>query len=843
MRISLNWLKQLVEIPQDLSDDEISDRLTFAGFEVEEVIALDEDIQGVIVGHIVSKEQHPNADKLSLCKVNAGGDEPVQVVCGAQNFVQGDFAAFAPVGVVVGEDFKIKKNKIRGEESFGMLCSEKELGLSDENVGIMVLQGEDLAPGMTLAKALHYDDVVLVVGVTPNRPDALSHIGLAREIAAILGGRARFQTSPSCAERGGPVESFAHVTIEDPEGCPRYACRVINDVKIGPSPIWLKARLAACGVRSVSNVVDVTNLVMMERGLPLHAFDLDCVGKDRDRTEVIVRRAKEGETLKTLDGEDRKLEPSDVVIADPKGPIALAGVMGGATTEVSEHTTQVLLEAAYFDPSAVRKTARKFDLHSEASHRFERGCDPNGVRASLDRAASLIAEVAKGEVCRGVCDVYPRRIEEKIVLLRPSKAASLLGIPPAELGEALISEHLMSLGLEVNGREADAIRLRIPTWRPDLTREVDLIEEILRLVGYEKVKPTLPARRGEAKALFNHHQHHVSERVRNVLSGKGFLEAVNLAFVSEQEQRLLNDDENSWVSIANPLGEKTRLLRTSLLPRLLRNVKENLRHGVSDVRLYEMGQVFLGKNERGQVARKDDDDGPPGGDSFAIEAPRLAGVLCGNVELHHHDEKPRSANFYDLKGVLEEILQSIGVNIGMHLANVVLQDAENAGHLHPRARAEIFVQGANAKMPPQLIGTLGEVHPDLLALVELKTQLFAFELDVAALSQVAQLQVKVVDLPKFPSVKRDLAFVIDENLPVGELCRSLSENVKVASLLENVDVFDVYHGEQLGEGKKSVALSFVFRSQKRTLTDKDITKATAALVADAERLFSAQVRE
>jgi len=842
MRISLNWLKQLVDVPADLSDQDIADKLTFGGFELEEAVRLDDGIEAIVVGHIIEKAQHENADKLSVCKVDAGGEAPLQVVCGAQNFKQGDYAAFAPVGTVLGENFKIKKSKIRGVESFGMLCSEQELGLSDENAGIMVLAGDDLTPGMPLAQAIDYDDTVFDFGVTPNRPDALSHIGIARELAAILGVRAKIQGSPACAERGGPIESFAHVTIDDPTGCPRYACRVINDVKVGPSPAWLKARLAACGVRSVSNIVDVTNVVMMERGIPLHAFDLDRIGKERDRPEVIVRRATDGEVLETLDGQERKLEASDVVIADPKGPIALAGVMGGANTEVSDGTTRILLEAAYFDPSSVRKTARKFDLHSEASHRFERGCDPNGVRASLDRAAALIAELGDGEVARGAIDVYPKKIEEEVVPLRPAKASSLLGIPPAELNEGVISEHLMRLGLEIVGRDGDGIRFRVPTWRPDLTREVDLIEEILRLVGYDKVEPTLPARRGEARALFNHHQHAVVERSRKVLASHGFFEAVNLAFVSEAEQKLVSDDESKWVAIQNPLGEMTKYLRTSLLPRLMRNASHNLRHGVSDLRLYEVGGVFLGKNENGKVARKDDPDGPTGGDAYAIEASRLGGVMLGAAAEHHHAEKARGVDFYDLKGVVEDILETLGVDLALHQNTVTFAEADEA-HLHPRARAQVFVQSANAKQPAIGIGVMGEVHPDVLEATDVKVPVYAFEFDVEALAEIARLTTEAAELPKFPAVKRDLAFVIDESLAVGELAQAISQNDKVRTLLEDVDVFDIYQGDQLEAGKKSVALSFVFRSQKRTLTDKDITKATAAIIKDAEERFSAQVRE
>ena len=425
MRISHRWLSELVEI-SDVSVEELSERLSLTGLEVEEVIDLGAELDGVVVAEVLSKSAHPSADRLSVCEVHDGA-KVHQVVCGAPNVEAGVLVPFAPVGTTLAGGMQIAEAKIRGVESFGMLCSEKELGLGNDQSGLMLLNpADDITRGQPLKVALKRDDVVLDLGVTPNRPDALSHVGVAREVAAMLGARSRIQ-SPTCAERGGPIDTFVHVKIEDNAGCKRYGARVIEEVKIGPSPAWVVARLAACGVRSVNNVVDVTNLVMMERGLPLHAFDLDRIAKDRDRAQIIVRAAREGEVLKTLDDSERELEPGDVVVADANGAIALGGVMGGASTEVTEKTTRVLLEAAYFEPSRVRRTARRLDLHSESSHRFERGCDPNGVRQALDRAASLIAELSGGVVARGIADVYPTRIEPCTISLRPASSSPSAG--------------------------------------------------------------------------------------------------------------------------------------------------------------------------------------------------------------------------------------------------------------------------------------------------------------------------------------------------------------------------------------------------------------------------------
>lgn len=837
MRVSFKWLRELVDLPPEVTPADVAERLTFAGLEVDGLEDQAAQLENVVIARIRTKEPHPNADKLTVCVVDAGG-ELLPVVCGARNHEAGDLVVLAKVGATLPGGFEIKAAKLRGVLSEGMLCSAKELGISDENEGILILDPErygDVAPGAKAAAALGRDDVILAIAVTPNRPDALSHVGIAREVAALFGARSKVQR-PACAERGGPVDDVVQVEIKDPEGCPRYACRVVEDVKVGPSPEWLVQRLAACGVRSINNVVDVTNLVMMERGIPLHAFDLDRLGKTRERAAIIVRRAEAGEKIRTLDDKERALEEGDLVIADPNGPVAVAGVMGGADSEVGETTARVLLECASFAPVRVRKTARRLGIHSEASHRFERGADPNGVRVSLDRAASLLAELAGGVVCRGLVDVYPRKIEEATVTLRPKRAAEFLGVSSKVVNEASCSKMLLAIGLEVAGREAEAVRFRVPTFRPDLTREVDLIEEIARLLGYDQVPPTLPARTGESRGLYDERRVTVEDEARAALEAAGFTEAINLAFTSPALQTPFDGgDLSERVTIKNPLGEDMSLLRRSLLPGLLSNAALNARRGHASVRLYEVASVFRGRNPEGTAPRQDE-SGPRGGDAWALERPTLAAVVLGEVGVRAFDRKPTSVDFYDMKGVLESILERVGLDVGLVSDAVSFVPAEEGvDYLHPRARAFVRIHG-------ETIGVIGELHPDVLARFDIKGPLVAFELRTDLLARAAPARPVSEAPPRFPAVRRDFALVLDEGVAAGELCRTLAHHDAVRGLVEDVEIFDIYRGEHVPEGKKSVALSLTLRAVDRTLTDEEVARMSDALVSAAKERYGAEIR-
>ncbi len=862
MRVSLRWLEELVELPKAASAMELAaqvgDKLTAAGLEVEAIEDLAAPLVGVVVARVVAVEPHPQADKLKVCTVDAGA-APLSIVCGAGNVVVGALVCLAPASVVLPGGKRIEAAIIRGVASSGMLCSAQELGLGFTTEGLLLLdaQNEHAVPSAPVARALGRDDVVLTLGITPNRPDALSHLGVARELAAALRVRLRAQP-PSCAERGGPVDDLAQVTIEDSEGCPRYAGRVVEGVVVSPSPPWLVARLAACGVRAINNVVDVTNLVMMERGIPMHAFDLDTIGKAKNRAAIIVRSARAGELLTTLDGKERALLETDLVIADPERAIALAGVMGGAATEVTVTTTRILLECASFQPGRVRKTARRLALHSEASHRFERGCDPNGVLASLDRAAALLAELSiaaalaradrpttashvvnNGRVARGVIDTYPKRINPAIVSLRPKRAAQILGVSAKLVDEASVSSMLLSLGIEVEGRDAEAIRFRVPTFRPDLTREIDLIEELLRLLGADAIPARLPARTAEGEGMYDARRLRVLNVARAALEGAGFDEAINLAFVAPKALDLFDGgDAAGRLTLRNPIGEEMSVLRKSLLPGLMANLGTNHRRGVVDVRLYETGVVFLGRNPGGKVATKDK-AGAVGGDSWAREVVRLSGVAAGSTGASF-DRKATHFDFFELKGALEDLLESLGVSsvLAGNAVSFVAAD-DRYPFLHPRARAELWVRGPAGRT---WIGVAGELHPDLVAQHEIKGRAVGFELDVEALARVAAEKPRAKPLPRFPAVRRDFALLVDDKLPAAELCARLADHTAVRGLLESIDVFDVYKGEHIAPGKKSIAIAIGLRAADRTLTDDEILQVTSALLDDARAYFAADVR-
>lgn len=852
MRISLKWLRELVPLAPEVTVQQIADKLTLSGLEVEGIEDLGESLKGVKIGLIKAREPHPNADRLSVCEVT-DGNETFTIVCGAPNCDADQFVALAPVGTTLTNGLTIAETKIRGQKSSGMLCSEKELGLSAAHDGIMTLDPSYADKlGEPLGTALELNDAVIEIGVTPNRPDALSHIGVAREVAAVFGVRPRFQV-PSCAERGGPVDAAARVDIHDAEACPRYSCRVIENVTVGPSPQWMVARLAACGIRSVNNLVDVTNLVMMERGIPLHAFDWGTLAKenDRDRANVIVRSAESGEKLKTIDGKELELSSDDLVIADRKGPIALAGVMGGEPTQVTETTKKILLECAYFEPSGVRRSARRFAIHSESSHRFERGCDPNGVKATIDRAAQLIAELGDGIVCRDVIDVYPNRIEPVHVSLRPERAAMIMGLPETDLSEARCSQLLQPLGLEVAGRDGEALRFRVPTYRPDLTREIDLIEELLRIIGYDTVTPTLPSRRGETTGLVHRSRQKVIHAARQALLSAGMHEAVNLAFASPTDFERYALDGNRTekdagffsqsVSIQNPLGEEMSWLRFSLLPGLVQNAALNQRRRMDNVSLFETGTVFLGENPLGKHPMPSSALSAAGGDSWALEELRVAGIIAGSVGVSTFDRNAHDTDFFDGKGVIEELLVRLGIEVGIHSTSVKWEPISGGfPFLHPGAKAQVWLEDSSGERAN--VGFLGELHPDLMEELDMRGNAVVFEISVNRLADLLPGRPKCQSLPKFPAVKRDFALVLDESVPTADLCAGISSDASVADILEELEVFDVYQGEHIPKGKKSVALSLTLRAEHRTLTDKEIMKVESKLLASAQKNFGAEIR-
>jgi phenylalanyl-tRNA synthetase beta chain len=775
MRISVRWLRELC--PVQLSDEQIAERLTAIGLEVEgrEKRAIGE---GVVAARIVSTEPIAGSDHLSVCQVDDGAATH-QVVCGAQNYRAGDVVPLARPGARLPDGTEIRRAKLRGVESAGMLCSQRELGLSDDHSGLMILP-PGVRVGVPLDELLGLPDTILEVNVTPNRPDALSHLGIARELSAITGVPVRVPQ----AKPAGKGTLPARVDVEDVQRCPRYVARVIEGVKIGPSPLPVQERLRGCGVRPISNVVDATNLALLELGHPLHGFDLEKLAGHR----IVVRRAREGEPLTTLDGKERKLSADDLVIADGEKPVALAGVMGGQTSEVGEATTRVLLESALFDPAGVRRTSRRHALHTEASHRFERGMDERTAQAAADRCAELIVQLAGGRLLPGALDVYPAPREPAKVLVRPGRVSAVLGVP---VGEAEVDKWLRALQLVPAGDG----RWSVPSWRRDLTREIDCIEEIARLRGYDTIPVKLhPAGIGETAAIAP--QRRVTAQGRAALSAHGYDEAVNYSFLAEKDLAAVSPAKA--LRVANPLTTEQGAMRTTLLAGLLRNVGYNLARGVRDVKLYELGRVYLpeadARHSEGELAWP------------AHEPRRLGLAAVGARRPKSWNGGGEAADFYDLKGAVEDVVEAMGI------AGARFQ---LAGHpaLHPATSSSLLVGGRAA-------GVLGQVHPRVAAHFDVPPESCLAELDWEALLESSLALKQLRGVPRFPAVARDLAFVVDAEVPAEKLLEEIRA-ADGAKLLEQVTLFDVYRGAPVPSGRKSVAFGLTLRAPDRTLTDAE----------------------
>ncbi|HUL58667.1 MAG TPA: phenylalanine--tRNA ligase subunit beta [Anaeromyxobacteraceae bacterium] len=808
MRISTRWLSEYVDLPPV---EELARRLTAVGFEVEAIERGGQGLEGVVAARIVASEKHPGAEKLSVTRVDRGAGEPLQIVCGARNYQVGDVVPLATVGATLPGGQRIERARLRGVESSGMLCSAKELGLSEDASGLLVLP-RDVAPGTPVAQALGLDDVVLEVNVTPNRPDGLSHVGIAREVAAALGTRVRMP-APRLDEKGGPAADAVKVRIEAPEKCPRYAARVIEGVKIGPSPAWLARRLEACGVRSISNVVDATNFALLELGHPLHAFDLDRVAGH----EIVVRTARPGERLTTLDGKERVLDPDDLVIADRDRGSALGGVMGGGDSEISAGTTRVLLEAAYFQPGTIRRTSRRHGLKTEASYRFERGADPGMVIPALDRCAALIAELAGGAVRRGVVDAHPRPWKPAEVRLRWRRPAEILGM---DVARADAEQILGGLGFAAGKADAEGGTFTVPSWRVDVAIEEDLVEEIVRTRGYDAIPETLPhgasdtpAEPADAQAI---------GRIRGALEAAGFAEAVNFSFVAEKDlapfghEVVIGDGKGRAPGIAlrNPISADLAVMRTSLVPSLLRNAAYNLRQRVDDVRLYEIARVYLPH--------------PAPRDQVSLEPLQVAGAILGRRSPPGWATGRDAADFYDAKAAVDAILEAAGV-AGVRWV------ARGDAWLHPRHSATLVARDGGKD---EIVGDAGELHPRVAAAFDLPRGVLAFRLSFDALLRLARLVPQYRPVPRFPAVLRDLAVVVEEGVQAADVLAA----IRSEALVEDASVFDVYRGKPLPEGRKNVAVAIRYRAPDRTLTDAEADAAHARIVKRLGEQLRAELR-
>jgi phenylalanyl-tRNA synthetase beta chain len=809
MKVSRSWLNDfLAAVPPA---EELAQKLTFAGLEVEAIDYPGAALADVVVARIEASDPHPDATKLSVTRVDAGQGKTLQVVCGAKNFKVGDLVPLAKVGAMLPDGTRIARATLRGVDSEGMLCSARELGLADEASGLLVLEPSFL-PGMALAEALGLDDAVLEMNVTPNRGDALSHLGVAREVA-VLTGQSLALPAPVVVESMVDVHTAAKVHIEDVQGCRRFAARVVEGIRIGASPDWLVRRLRACGVRSINNVVDVTNYVMLEIGQPLHAFDLDRLAG----SEVIVRRARPGERLTTLDGKDRALSAEDLLVCDAERAQALAGTFGGATAEVSSATQRVFLEGANWDPVTVRRMARRHQLHTEASHRFERGVDVEAGPLGVDRAAALIAQLAGGTVCRGRIDVYPTRQTPVTVRLGKGQVGELLG---ADVPEPEVKRILEALGFSAELAGPETTAWRVPSWRLDVSIPQDLVEEVGRIRGYDRVPATLPALTESLKP--EPRQVDVERRARVALSGSGFDEVVNYSFVdpillpwvTERPLEALGTPADA-VTLKNALSPQQSAMRTSLYASLLPNLAHNLRQGQEGVRLYELGRVYLRDAEGGVGLRP-----------VAKEPLRIGGLLWGRRLPRGWTGGEEKNDFYDAKGAVEAILSAVG-------APAVTATPVRLAPYHPRAAASLSVGDT-------VLGTVGEVHPEVARTLDLPTGVFLFELDFEALARVADVVPRLRALSRFPAVLRDLAVVV----PLGKAAEDIRAVIREVGgpLVEEVLVFDVYTGSPLPAGRKNVAFALRYRAPDRTLRDDEVQAAHAHIVEEVNRRLGAELR-
>jgi len=801
MVVTYNWLKEFVDF--DLSPEELSHRLTMAGLEVDAMEKMGEGMESVIVAHLKSVEKHPEADRLTVCRVDTGAEE-LQIVCGATNHKTGDFVALARVGTVLPGDFKIKKSKIRGEVSEGMLCSEKELGLAETSEGIMILP-QGLTVGQPFFEAMGLADVRYEIGLTPNRADCLSIVGVAREVAAMVGKPLQVP-HPVVAEAGDDINKQTSVEIVDAEQGPRYMARLIRKVKIGPSPQWLVERLESVGVRSINNVVDVTNYVMMELGHPLHAFDFNLL---RGR-KIIVRCP--GETVfTTLDDQEHKLIASDLAICDAEGPVALAGIMGGQNSEIQPDTQDVLLESAYFDPISIRRTSKRLGIHTESSHRFERGADVNMVPVALDRAAALIAELAAGEVARGTIDAYPKKITGRQVPITLDKTNRILGL---NLSIKTVAALLGSIGLEVkSGPTSESLTVGVPTFRPDLEREIDLIEEVARLNGYDNIPVSMPSGETVDPPVSKHQR--LVRNLRETVVAAGFSEVINYSFISPTAYDRIglkpDDARRQNVAVLNPLTEEQSVMRTSLVPSLLDNVSRNLAYRSLDLSLFELRPVYR----------------PIEGEELPYEPTCIAGAMCGRREPLGWNQVGDDFDFYDLKGVVEALLAVA------RITDVKWDASRSDVYLHPGKSCAVYSGEI-------CLGVLGEVHPNVLDAYDIGSPVFVFELNVEEMIKAATSEIKFSQISRYPDVYRDSAFLLDDTIPAAEILTTVIG--AKGNLTENVTLFDVYRGKGVPEGKKSVAIRVQYRSSERTLTDEEINKAHGRIVKVMEKQLGAQLR-
>lgn len=806
--VSYNWLNQYVDLG-GISPEKLAEKITKSGIEIEGIEYFGEKVTDVVVGHVLSCEQHPNADKLSLCQVDVG-TETLQIVCGAPNVAEGQKVAVAKPGAVLPGGFKIKKVKLRGVESNGMICSLQELGVKEKFVpqefvdGIYIFQ-DDVEIGQDVTPLLNLNDAVLELDVLANRADALSMLGVAYEVAAILDKPVELPTETTNSNESEDAKDYISVEVEANDLNKYYGAFIIKDVVIKPSPLWMQNYLLAAGIRPINNVVDITNYVLLEYGQPLHAFDYDKFASDK----VLVRRANDGEEIVTLDGQTRKLSNDDLVITNGLVPTALAGVMGGLDSEVTDETSTILLEAAYFDGTTVRRTVKKTGLRSESSTRFEKGVDPERVKRAGLRACYLLEKYAEGKVLQGVSEYDDLDYSEKTVVIETNHVNNRLGSSISDDEIAAILSRLQ-FSFEQDGSE---FTIHVPTRRQDISIFEDMLEEIARIYGYDHLPFTLPEGTGQVGSLTEYQQ--LKRKIRAYLQGVGLMENRTYSLISEHDvNKLISPEIREQnpvpIALAKPMSEDHKYLRLSILPGLVRSLTYNLARNHADVAYYETGAVYISKEEK--ITKQPQ------------ENLRVAGAVTGNWVDHKWQGEVKPVDFYVVKGIVEGLFEQLKLTVKFEQAK--LED------MHPGRTAVI-------KLEDQVVGFLGQLHPILAKEADLK-ETYVFDINLDSALEAYENEPSYVEIPKYPAISRDIAFILDKSTSAGDV-KNLIESVG-APLVQSVEIFDLYEGEHLETGKKSIAYHLVYQDPEKTLKDEEVEASYQEIVKAVESQFNGYVR-
>lgn len=799
MLISLNWLKQYIDL-DGIEINEMENSLTMIGQEVEKIEIAGSNLENVVTAKIIEKEMHPDSDHLTVCKVD-NGKEILQIVCGASNHKAGDKVVLAQIGAKLSEDFVIKKGKIRGKESCGMLCSEVELGIGSDKDGIIILP-EDAPVGVPFKDYLGINDTVFELEITPNRPDCLSHIGIARELSAYYGKELKYPETEIKNEIEEKTSDNVKVTIEDSNLSRRYVTRILKNVTVKESPKWLKERIESVGLRSINNIVDVSNFILMEMNHPNHVFDLDKI----EGNEIKVKSAVKGDKLVTLDEQERELEDGDIVICDSKKILALGGVMGGLDSEVTDNTKNILLEVAQFNPQNVRKTSRRLTLSSDSSYRFERGIDVEDSIKVINRLANLIQEVAGGEILNSYVDVYPVPHENKVAELNFERLDRFVGkVIPREK----VIEILRNLEIDVKDN-GETLTLTAPSYRGDLELEQDYFEEVIRMYGFDNIENILP--RVDINKNSTLDTTKLTDRVKTICASVGLKEVINYSFIPKdalQKLKFTGVSEDKLIDISNPITEDFVTMRPTLLYSLIKNAKDNMNRNVSNIRFFEVSRTF----EKAEELAKEDI--------------KVGIILAGENDKTLWNPKPVHYDFYDLKGIVEEIFSKLKFQSFSIKRSVQTE-------FHPGRSADVFVG-------KEYIGSFGEIHPDVLENFGLnkKTVLVA-EFNIELIKKYINKPFVYQGIVKYPAVPRDLALVMNENILVGDVLKTIE---KIDKKVEKVELFDIYQGIGVEPGKKSVAISILLRDDSKTLEEKEINDIIDKILAKMKKDYMAELRQ